>query len=287
MLNQLQINNIALQEMRKALREGAAVTFMPSGGSMLPTLQGGKVSVTIKAVVDRKLRRGDIVAYLRNGMVVVHRVLHTKGELLTIRGDAGVQKDYVAKSDVLGVVTSVLDTATGNIHKCGRLQGEWAMGRNAVRCFVHRYFHRQIRLALAPWYFLVLALLMWLPSGGVPLDNFVFGIRADHLIHASVYVFCTWFLMDQLWLHRGWQIWLLGVLVGVVTESGQYLLPYRSFDINDMVSNALGVSLGWLPVLCYRRLERGRWRRVTCSFFFVAFVAAACRLSVCPVLWQR
>lgn len=256
MLNQSQLSQIALQRLRRTLSDGDPVTLSPLGNSMLPTLRGGRDTVTIKAVGGRKLHRGDIVAFAQNDVVVVHRVLRVKGGRLTIRGDAGVQKDCLGESQVLGIVETITDSSTGRVGRPSRLQGEWAMWRNALRCFVHRYFHKQIRLKLAPWYFVALVLLMWLPLGEVSLDNFILGIRADHLVHASVYVFCSWFLMDQRWLHRGWQIWLLGLLVGVVTESGQYLLPYRSFDINDMFANALGVSLGWLAVLRARCLER-------------------------------
>jgi glycopeptide antibiotics resistance protein len=90
---------------------------------------------------------------------------------------------------------------------------------------------------------------MWAPLNGVgiPLDNYILGLRADHLLHASVYIPCTLFLVD-LFPQRRWLAWLLGCCIGLTTEFGQYLLPFRSFDINDLVSNFLGVSLGWLIV---------------------------------------
>ena len=43
-------------------------------------------------------------------------------------------------------------------------------------------------------------------------------------------------------------LWLLSCAVGLVTEGGQWILPYRGFDINDMVANFIGVSLGWLAL---------------------------------------
>ena len=41
------------------------------------------------------------------------------------------------------------------------------------------------RKQLRPWYFFGLAFLMWAPLNGVgiPLDNFVLGLRMDHLLH--------------------------------------------------------------------------------------------------------
>lgn len=104
-------------------------------------------------------------------------------------------------------------------------------------------------------YFPLLLILMWAPVGGlgVPLDNFVLGIRLDHLLHASVYVPCPLFLMDFAFLSRrstrlGFAVWLASALVAVTTESVQYLLPYRGFDINDLVANIFGITLGWLIV---------------------------------------
>ena len=102
---------------------------------------------------------------------------------------------------------------------------------------------------------------MWAPLNGVgiPLDNYILGLRADHLIHASVFIPCTLFLMD-LFGRKGWPTWLVAVGIGLLTESIQWLLPYRGFDINDMVANVIGISLGWLAILVVRRAGRRRHR---------------------------
>ena len=47
----------------------------------------------------------------------------------------------------------------------------------------------------------------------------------------------------------------------MITEFGQRLLPYRSFDINDLVANALGASLGWLIVVVSVGIVRKKDRR--------------------------
>ena len=97
----------------------------------------------------------------------------------------------------------------------------------------------------------LLALLMWAPMGGVPLDNFVLGLRTDHLLHASVFIPCSLFIYDL--YKRKWAVWPTAVAVGVLTESVQALLPYRGFDINDMIANFLGVSLGWAIIMIVKR----------------------------------
>ena len=97
---------------------------------------------------------------------------------------------------------------------------------------------------VAVGYFVALLLLMWMPvRTGIPLDNFVFGLRLDHLLHASVYLPCAYFAGGLLNVSRR-RAWLYSLLLGVLTESMQYLLPYRGFDINDMLANAVGITVG-------------------------------------------
>lgn len=97
---------------------------------------------------------------------------------------------------------------------------------------------------------------MWAPLGGVPLDNFVLGLRMDHLLHASVFIPCSLFIYSPYW--KKWAVWLTAVAVGVLTESVQALLPYRGFDINDMIANFLGVSLGWILILIVKHKHQKR-----------------------------
>ncbi|MBQ2488712.1 MAG: VanZ family protein [Bacteroidales bacterium] len=106
---------------------------------------------------------------------------------------------------------------------------------------------------VAVLYFVALLLLMWLPLNGVvALDNYVFGLRADHLLHASVYLPCIYFL-GKLVRKPVMALWLLSVGIGLLTEGVQYLLPYRGFDVNDLLANAIGVSLGLFLFLFFLR----------------------------------
>jgi VanZ family protein len=43
-----------------------------------------------------------------------------------------------------------------------------------------------------------------------------------------------------------------GIAFAVAHEGIQYLLPYRSFNINDLLANGLGVLIG-APVLFFRK----------------------------------
>ena len=94
---------------------------------------------------------------------------------------------------------------------------------------------------------------MWAPLNGIgiPLDNYIFGLRADHLLHASVFIPCTLFIMDV--IGKRWLVWFAAVGIGLLTEGVQWLLPYRGYDVNDLIANALGVTLGWVVILAIKR----------------------------------
>ena len=42
---------------------------------------------------------------------------------------------------------------------------------------------------------------------------------------------------------------IIGILFAIITEVIQHFLPYRTFNINDLIANTLGVLLGFLPIL--------------------------------------
>ena len=111
-----------------------------------------------------------------------------------------------------------------------------------------------VRWKLFYFYIVFLVLLSVLPinssSNSTINDIFVVTIRLDYLLHCLVNIPLILFLyIDKgIELFRtpvktvGWVILLL--IFAVVTEWIQYFLPYRAFNINDMIANALGVLLG-------------------------------------------
>lgn len=245
-------NAVVFQEALAQMAEGRQVTLPFEGRSMEPMLQGGKDEVVL-APVSQPLKRYDVVLYRRGEQYVLHRIVAVKGDRLLLRGDACVDKEEIAAADAVALMKQIRH-ADGSVQPCegARWRGlsRRAVGKNAFHRCAHNLFNQRIRRRLSPCYFILLAVLMWAPLGalGVPLNNFVLGIRMDHVVHASIYLFCTWFLMDIRGI-KGWQVWLLGCAVGIVTESVQYLIPYRGFDINDLIANFFGVSVGWCLML--------------------------------------
>lgn len=216
------------------LAAGGQVKIPLVGTSMQPTLLAGDVIVLEKTP---NVEVGDVMLFRCKGRHLLHRIIAIDGDQYTLRGDNCITCETAKKEDI--VAKMVL-----------------AEKKHPLRHLVVRRLGPRGRKQLRPWYFLCLAFLMWAPLGGVPLDNFMLGLRMDHLLHASVFIPCSLFIYDL--YKRKWAVWPTAVAIGVLTESVQALLPYRGFDINDMIANFLGVSLGWIIILTIKHKHQKR-----------------------------
>ena len=83
-------------------------------------------------------------------------------------------------------------------------------------------------------------------------SSFIFSLRLDYLIHLILFIpfmalihytfkisFRTKIQTALIWI-------LISLTFSWFTEAIQLLVPYRSFNINDLVANSLGVLLGSL-----------------------------------------
>ena len=80
------------------------------------------------------------------------------------------------------------------------------------------------------------------------IDNYVVKIRMDYLLH--VFLFLPFPLLFKL----SYKLNTIGILVlGLVfagfSEGLQYLLPYRSFNINDLIANIAGIIFGLILII--------------------------------------
>ncbi len=250
-----------LEELHARLQQGHTVHIAFGGSSMLPMIDGDKDRVVLRPLDSaEQLQLREIYLFSYQGRCVIHRLLSRKGDKLVFRGDNCRQTETVDRESVWARLVAV-EHEDGRVDNCD--SDDWR--RRSVQVVRHRNmlnsvydgFGRKQRRWERWCYFIILLLLMWAPVGGlgVPLDNFVLGIRLDHLLHASVYIPCCFFLMDFPvvgWNHR-FGCWLTATLIALTTESVQYLLPYRGFDINDLVANIMGVTLGWLILAILKR----------------------------------
>lgn len=102
-------------------------------------------------------------------------------------------------------------------------------------------------------YLMVLVLLSVLPlnkEGSAMNHTFIVSIRLDYLMHFAVFI--PLMFLIQISENLNFNIyplktgrWLLAaILFAAATESIQFFLPYRAFNINDLLSNIGGVVLG-------------------------------------------
>jgi VanZ family protein len=92
-------------------------------------------------------------------------------------------------------------------------------------------------------------------------DVHVIKIRLDHLLHATLFI--PWaFLYLVTFRPVRWDEKLMlvvyGLLMASAAEGVQYFLTYRSYNINDMIANWMGVVVGMVGmVVLFGRMERG------------------------------
>lgn len=119
------------------------------------------------------------------------------------------------------------------------------------------------------WLFVgVLLLVSFLPtaslssSGGDTPHNL---LRWDYLFHFWAFLFLVVFycLTHPSFYHLTFQfklsVMILGVVLAVVAEWGQYYIPSRSFNPLDLGFNFLGLSLGYLLVWLWRRKQLNKY----------------------------
>lgn len=85
-------------------RDGQVVLHVV-GHSMEPLLHDRQSIVVVTDIHQVTPRRSDVVLYKKNGTFILHRVLTAKQNSYIIRGDNGIECDYMMQKDVLGVMT--------------------------------------------------------------------------------------------------------------------------------------------------------------------------------------
>jgi len=95
-------------------------------------------------------------------------------------------------------------------------------------------------------YLIILITVSVIPLGSVSkqiMDVHVIKLRGDYFLHMLVYLPMVLLLFLSC---KRWNWWLLGVALVIAAglEFVQMWLPYRSFNINDLIANVAGVVLG-------------------------------------------
>ncbi|MDP3462568.1 MAG: VanZ family protein [Bacteroidales bacterium] len=69
-------------------------------------------------------------------------------------------------------------------------------------------------------------------------------LRGDYFFH--ILMFLPWAFFSGVFKMKKIYWVLIGLLFATLAECVQYFLPYRAFNINDLMANLLGVGTSWL-----------------------------------------
>ena len=114
---------------------------------------------------------------------------------------------------------------------------------------------------------LLLGAVIPLHSGSSSLnDHYTLHIRWDYLLHALVYMPLPVLLglylkrrsteqsASQIHKFRFWiQVAFFSLLITALFEILQMVIPYRAFNINDLMANGVGVIIGFMVILMLRK----------------------------------
>ena len=106
-------------------------------------------------------------------------------------------------------------------------------------------------------YFLIYVLLIIIftviPIGhSHQLENkFIINFRLDHILHALEFI--PWAFFCMMLGRNTWFCFALGILFAVGTEVLQCAIPYRSFNINDMIANIIGIGIGFFVFMIFAK----------------------------------
>lgn len=109
-------NELLFAEVASAIREGKSVVIKPKGCSMLPFIRGERDEVVLVSPDDIEIYDA-VLAQLRTGVYVLHRVMEIREDSLVLMGDGNLQgKEQCRKEDVVAKVAEVI--RDGHKHDC-------------------------------------------------------------------------------------------------------------------------------------------------------------------------
>ena len=113
-------NDILFAAVKDLVDEGRPVTIRPKGDSMLPFIRGGRDNVNLRKLGTVDV--GDIVlAEIREGTYVLHRVFALDGDTVTLMGDGNLRGvERCRREDIAGTAMSVLRDGSKEVDCRGR-----------------------------------------------------------------------------------------------------------------------------------------------------------------------
>lgn len=112
---------------------------------------------------------------------------------------------------------------------------------------MHKVFSKKIFKI----YLTGIILLVTLPlnSAGKLNDITILYFRSDYLIHSIIFI--PWMFFNYA-LKSNWFVWFVtGLIFAICSEFIQYILPYRAYNVNDLLSNSIGIIIGTVSERIY------------------------------------
>jgi glycopeptide antibiotics resistance protein len=100
-------------------------------------------------------------------------------------------------------------------------------------------------------YLLVILLLVTLPlnTANELNDITILQLRGDYFFH--ILLFLPWFFFSGIYNIKKIYWVLIGLLFAAGSEGLQYLLPWRAYNVNDLLANMLGVCFSFPLTLLF------------------------------------
>ena len=100
---------------------------------------------------------------------------------------------------------------------------------------------------LFSWFYLgVVLVLIALPIRTASQLNHItiIHLRGDYFIH--LFLFMPWSFFQQQFKIKALPWLLLGFAFAAGTEGLQYFVPYRTWNVNDLLANCIGITIGFI-----------------------------------------
>lgn len=101
-------NDIYVETIRILIQEGRKVEFPVRGRSMRIFVEHERDKALLEPCDSSMLKRGDVVlAKVEGGNYVLHRIIRTEGQLLTLMGDGNLRgTESCSRQDAIAIVTA-------------------------------------------------------------------------------------------------------------------------------------------------------------------------------------
>ena len=114
--------------------------------------------------------------------------------------------------------------------------------------------HKLIKILFYLYVLLVIISVFWSVNTEQSFNNvYVLNFRADYLLH--ILAFLPWAFFGYLMNKNFWWWLLAGILFASLSESMHYFLDYRTYNINDLISNLIGIVLGAVIILFIKKIR--------------------------------